>query len=315
MTLKSVLLFLLLAQTILVSSGHISQEMEEEEEVMDVDEGTNMTIQCKGRDGIVKNPNNTYWTHDHTWFGPKKEHVLPDGSLQLLQVTRQFSGHYKCLQKPNHLVKDVRLIVRGPPPPPTRVSVRPATVLAVVAFHYDMPEEQEQDPVKLHLVYRPIHSEDWHLLPHHISPTQKEVDVFKLEPNTTYEFCLWANNSYGPSSNVTVIATTLHEMTEIELARQLLEVSQGFTPKAWIVAVLVSLVVINVFVGVMAVLYCRYYKTHTAGKDDPERIELVPHIIENPAYQVDQPLAVAGPSSADGSSSLRRSPQSPPALV
>lgn len=40
------------------------------------------------------------------------------------------------------------------------------------------------------------------------------MEVYKLEPNTTYEFRIWANNALGPGEIVTTVVTTLPETKE-----------------------------------------------------------------------------------------------------
>lgn len=40
------------------------------------------------------------------------------------------------------------------------------------------------------------------------------MEVYRLEPNTTYEFRLWANNQLGSGDIVTTNVTTLSETKE-----------------------------------------------------------------------------------------------------
>lgn len=40
------------------------------------------------------------------------------------------------------------------------------------------------------------------------------MEVYRLEPNTTYEFRLWANNQLGSGDVVTTNVTTLSETKE-----------------------------------------------------------------------------------------------------
>lgn len=43
---------------------------------------------------------------------------------------------------------------------------------------------------------------------------QRQMEVYRLEPNTTYEFRLWANNQLGSGEMVTTNVTTLSETKE-----------------------------------------------------------------------------------------------------
>ncbi|XP_069950078.1 protein turtle homolog B isoform X2 [Cherax quadricarinatus] len=219
--------------------------------------------------------------------------VLPDGSLLLTNVTRQTSGRYRCLLEQNdRTITAIRLVVRGSPDPPENVTVSTSTVIAVVTWHLHLEEDWEESPegpkTTLHLQYRPIHSAQWLHLPHHIAPSQGRVDVYKLQPNTTYEFQLWTSNSYGDSEVVKVINTTHPFVSEIDLAKGLEKTLEEFSPSVWIVAVMVAMVVASILGGLLLVIYCIQHKFKKSNEgDDPEKIELVPHIIENPGYQVD----------------------------
>lgn len=44
---------------------------------------------------------------------------------------------------------------------------------------------------------------------------QRQIDVYRLDPNTTYVFKIWANNNLGPGEETVLEATTLHDTEEI----------------------------------------------------------------------------------------------------
>ncbi len=44
---------------------------------------------------------------------------------------------------------------------------------------------------------------------------QTQVDIYKLNPNSTYLFQLWATNRLGSSEITNVTAKTLHDSQEI----------------------------------------------------------------------------------------------------
>lgn len=43
---------------------------------------------------------------------------------------------------------------------------------------------------------------------------QRQLEIYHLIPNTTYEFRIWANNALGAGEVVTITATTLPDMEE-----------------------------------------------------------------------------------------------------
>ena len=44
---------------------------------------------------------------------------------------------------------------------------------------------------------------------------QRQIDVYRLDPNTTYVFKIWASNELGPGEESVLEATTLHDIEEI----------------------------------------------------------------------------------------------------
>jgi len=44
---------------------------------------------------------------------------------------------------------------------------------------------------------------------------QRQIDVYRLDPNTTYVFKIWASNELGPGEETVLEATTLHDIEEI----------------------------------------------------------------------------------------------------
>ncbi|XP_066974738.1 contactin-4-like [Macrobrachium rosenbergii] len=223
----------------------------------------------------------------HDNFG---RYVHTDGSLYLPNVTRQMTGYYICRQESEErLLSSYNLIVRGPPDPPQNVTVHALTVIAIVKWHLHLDDDWEDSlegpKTTLQLRYRRLPSSQWLHLPHHIAPNQNQVDIYHLQPNSTYEFQLWTKNSYGVSDIVSVNGTTLHDVAEIELARMLEENMEGFSPQVWIVAVVIVMGVITVSGLYLLVDHCQQHRFGKSDADCSEGIELVPNIIENPGYQ------------------------------
>ncbi|XP_069183040.1 contactin-2 isoform X2 [Procambarus clarkii] len=255
----------------------------QQDDTIFVDIHDNVTLPCR-HDTHNNTENGTYW------FRPGKhwpnEEVLPDGSIFVANVTK--NAYFKCmLSETSEIISSIRLVVRGPPDPPENVVIKPSAVTAIVTWHLHLKEEWEgflEGPkTTFHLRYRPLLNSQWLVLPHHIAPSQGLLEVYKLKPNTTYEFQLWTSNSYGESEIVKVVTTTHPFVSDIELAKMLEETLEEFSPSVWIVAVVVVLVVATVLASFLLVIY--YFKK--SDTDDHERIELIPHIFENPGYQVE----------------------------
>lgn len=103
--------------------------------------------------------------------------------------------------------------------------------------------------------------ERWETIdPRHISPNARQLEIYHLIPNTTYEFRIWANNALGAGEIVTITATTTPDMEEKDLIRRIMVDAQNFDTRVWIAAVAVvmgTLVILSL--GTCIVLYkeCR----------------------------------------------------------
>ncbi|KAK8391436.1 hypothetical protein O3P69_017194 [Scylla paramamosain] len=173
----------------------------------------NVTLPC---------PHSQKKTMWHNIGKPRGETVLSNGSLFISNVTELNSGIYLCVeQQDDSVIYSVRLVVGVPPDPPENVTVRALTICVVVTWHLRLDPQWEEDPsgprTTLHLQYQPEDSPIWRKLPSHISPTQGQVDVCNLSPNTTYEFQLWTSNRFGKSETVSFVATTLPSFSEVAL--------------------------------------------------------------------------------------------------
>ncbi|KAK8391435.1 hypothetical protein O3P69_017194 [Scylla paramamosain] len=244
----------------------------------------NVTLPC---------PHSQKKTMWHNIGKPRGETVLSNGSLFISNVTELNSGIYLCVeQQDDSVIYSVRLVVGVPPDPPENVTVRALTICVVVTWHLRLDPQWEEDPsgprTTLHLQYQPEDSPIWRKLPSHISPTQGQVDVCNLSPNTTYEFQLWTSNRFGKSETVSFVATTLPSFSEVEQAKRLEGLLQDFNPLVWVVAVVIVMVATNVLGGLLLLAYYFQHRVKRSGdSEDTEKIELVPHIIENPGYQMD----------------------------
>lgn len=56
---------------------------------------------------------------------------------------------------------------------------------------------------------------EWERLdPHHITPNARQLEVYHLKPNTSYQFRIWATNEVGPGEVSTITARTVEPTQE-----------------------------------------------------------------------------------------------------
>ncbi|PSN38015.1 hypothetical protein C0J52_19287 [Blattella germanica] len=101
----------------------------------------------------------------------------------------------------------------------------------------------------------------------------RQIDVYCLDPNTTYVFKIWASNKLGPGEETVLEATTLHDIGEIELARHLLEGAQTFDTRVWVAAVAVVMgTLLMLAIGTCYLLYkdCHIPSTSVETGDEKD---------------------------------------------
>lgn len=247
-----------------------------------LDLGRNLTLPCSLPD--VKN---IMWVHEG-----KEDQQIPrlliqeDGSLFLMEVDRNDSGVYTCLPANSDspdVKASIRLRVRTPPPL-LSLSVHPSTILALVLWTVD--DTGGYPIICFTAQYRLANSsEDWKpISPNRISPNSRQIEVYKLEPNTTYAFRVWGINQLGKGEVSEIEGRTLMNNQDLELARHFLEGADKFDTRMWLVAV-------GVVMGTLVVLglgtcFLLYQECRAPSEiDDQEVIELVPNIILNPGFE------------------------------
>lgn len=261
-----------------------------ETKIVSVDIGRNLTVSCP-----IHRTKDVMWVRqgreDQNTKAGSQSHprmsVLEDGSLFIAEVDRNDSGIYTCSREnvANADAKaDVKVQVRAPPPALANVTVRPSTILALIVW--EVKENGGYPIINFTAQYRLAYTNDTWLpiSPNHITPNSRQIEVYKLQPNTTYEFRIWATNQLGRGEITTVTGTTLDSYTEQELARHLLEGADKFDTRAWAVAVgIVMGTFILLGIGTCFMLYqeCRV----PGVIEEQEIIELVPNIILNPGFE------------------------------
>ncbi|XP_022207986.2 uncharacterized protein LOC111064545 [Nilaparvata lugens] len=330
MAAKTILKFLfvsfLIKKGITSSSDDAASTEEDTDDLHEqsVDEGSNLTLRCPSplasTDSIVE------WIRER-----RNEHMTTreDGTLQLVNLKRRDSGVYNCyvIDGADNSVKLHRRIllhVRSAPPQLVNVTVHPSTILALL--RWDVADSGGYPITHFTAQYRlahttPGHPPDiWHpVKPPRISASATQIDIYQLEPNSTYQFQVWANNKLGMGEVVMLEGCTHHDNQEIELGRHLLEGAETFDTRVWVVAVAVVMGTLLVLaLGTCYALYTecrtrphvplskRYLRIPTTSSttnhssaststysclmhpDDQETMELVPNIILNPGYHEDR---------------------------
>ncbi|ENN72529.1 hypothetical protein YQE_10869, partial [Dendroctonus ponderosae] len=295
-----------------------------------VDLGKNVTIKCP-----LNNSRDVMWEREGREPGRNtKMTVLESGSMFLATVDRSDSGIYSCIREND--VKDIRgkvnVTVRMAdqaaayrcsliaPPPPLVVSIKCSTILVLVLWQvigtggYPISYFGAQ--------YRPafINTSWIPISPNHIMPSSRQIEVYSLRPNTTYEFRMWATNQLGKSPVTYVLATTKAQYTEegmyqpktrmsggfcVELIERahatglmngrysvlslyrvhLLKGADQFDTRWWAAAVGIVMGALVLLGLGTCLLLCRECQRPSVVEDEPEIIELLPNIILNPGFE------------------------------
>nr|CAG4641111.1 EOG090X0B8X [Eulimnadia texana] len=183
-------------------------------------------------------------------------HVEQNGSLTLHSVSRQDSGIYECrldsnIPDLNKLASRIQLYVKSPPRPPVNATVYPSTVLALITWKLD--DDDGGYPIKHVTVIYQKFTEDaedpaWRrTYPEHVGPGMTQLEIYRLDPNTTYRFRVWATNKLGPGDYAEVMALTKPMTDHNGIGSPLLKNSQDFDTRVWVIAV-------SVVFGTMLVL-------------------------------------------------------------
>ncbi|XP_017784871.1 PREDICTED: protein sax-3-like isoform X2 [Nicrophorus vespilloides] len=261
-----------------------------------IDVGKNLTLPCP-----VLKSRDVMWIRD----GRSEDEQAPrlsiqeDGSLFLQEVDKNDSGIYTCTPS-NSLNEEqsskMKVIVRTPPPPLIDVQVHQSTILAVILWGVSGTGGYPIIYFTAQFRLADSDSEWLDITPIHIPPNARQIDVYKLEANTTYAFRVWATNHLGNSEITVVYSTTKVSNETAELERHFLQGVKNFDTRIWVVAVGVvmgTLVVLGF--GTCFLLYqecrapsdCFKLGLCVQESDDQEVIELVPNIILNPGFDGD----------------------------
>ncbi|XP_067642147.1 contactin-2 isoform X2 [Eurosta solidaginis] len=119
----------------------------------------------------------------------------------------------------------VNLTVRTPPGPVTQLYFKASTILGFLIWRFNKANSGGY-PIRSFTAefrnisysktpYNKSFEHEWSRMdPVNIAPNVRQMEVYRLEPNTTYEFRIWANNQLGNGEVVTTNVTTLPETKE-----------------------------------------------------------------------------------------------------
>ncbi|XP_069686294.1 cell adhesion molecule DSCAML1 isoform X2 [Periplaneta americana] len=269
-----------------------------------VDAGSNLTLPCTDPSTMLPldSPYSVIWVREGRDDAFNRRRIEADGGLTLTALERDDAGIYTCTVEGEHGSSDddsevvrtrVKVEVRTPPPALANVTVHPSTVLALLLW--EVADTGGYPITYFTARYRQKHTDadkkpdDWHaVMPEHISPNVRQIDVYRLDPNTTYVFKIWATNRLGAGEVTALEATTLHDTEEIELARHLLEGAQTFDTRVWVAAVAVVMgTLLMLAIGTCYLLYkdCHIPSTYVEKGDE---CQVKP--IHMPAAIIDQAI-------------------------
>ncbi|XP_067010650.1 immunoglobulin superfamily DCC subclass member 4 isoform X2 [Anabrus simplex] len=264
---------------------------------MTVDVGGNITLSCTDTSASLSpvDSDSIMWIREgRNEKQINRLSIQPDGGLTLTHLNRGDAGIYSCTleSKPGNTTsafdvvrKRVKVEVRTPPPALVNVTVHPSTVLALLLWNVADTGGYEIEYFTAQ--YRKKHPDingkhdEWHFVkPEHITPNVRQIDVYQLDPNTSYQFKIWATNQLGPGQETVLEGTTLHNMEEIELARLLLKDAKDFDTRVWVVAVVVVMGTLLILaIGTCYLLYREYHVPNPqpppVPKPEPEVVQVL----------------------------------------
>uniref|UniRef100_A0A182RHU1 Ig-like domain-containing protein n=1 Tax=Anopheles funestus TaxID=62324 RepID=A0A182RHU1_ANOFN len=173
----------------------------------------------------------------------------------------------------------VNVKVRTPPLAVSNFYVRASTIIAVLVWEV-MPNRTGGYAIRDFTaeMRKMRESNDkpelpWETIdPRHISPNARQLEIYHLIPNTTYEFRIWGNNQLGAGEIVTILATTQPRMEEKDLVRRIMIDAKNFDTRVWIAAVgIVMGTLVILSLGTCIVLYKECREPAGSTNDFPHR--------------------------------------------
>jgi len=296
------------------------------------DQGRNVSLHCVGHAGS----SGVLWTHHRrgpddegvilpprrTPLSSSSRRILPqpNGDLLIYGLLPEDSKPYTCQDmESNESIHTVFLVVRSVPPAVANLTVIPHSVFALVTWSSVVDDggcpvdryvlgyrrdrsRLETDVFDPRIPHSPAETQrkavsyKWSYI-RDIAPSATSKAVYGLVPNSTYYFRLCAVNRLGMGGNVSVIAKTLFDESEVEAAvhEGRGNEEEGSTFKMAMVGITVFVVtfaIIGFGISLLLIRNCdkgRRSGHSSSGCDatEEEAMELVPHITLNPSFNID----------------------------
>ncbi|SPP78044.1 Hypothetical predicted protein [Drosophila guanche] len=172
-----------------------------------------------------------------------------------------------------------KLTVRTVPGPVTQLYFKASTILGFLIWRFNKTQSGGYPVRSFTAEFRNVSYSQppanasfehaWSRMdPINIAPNVRQMEVYRLAPNTTYEFRIWANNELGSGVVVTTNVTTLPETKEEDLIRLIKPDLDNFDPRIWIVAVSIVLgTLVILAIGLCIVLSKECYQASQMGTD------------------------------------------------
>ncbi|CRK97316.1 CLUMA_CG010710, isoform A [Clunio marinus] len=217
-----------------------------------IHEGKNLTIPCG--DSIYP----SIWRRDGRNITNNYNLINADNSLMLIDVTSDDAGLYICSVLKNSSDSDdsyqeyayTYVRVKTRPGAVGSFRAKATTIIAVLIWEA-WRNRTGGSPIIYYTAemrrlpgYYPNYTEEkvkWERLdPHHITPNARQLEVYHLKPNTSYQFRIWATNDVGPGEVQTITARTIEPTQEKDLILRILEDAKEFDTRIWIAAVAIG---------------------------------------------------------------------------
>ncbi|KAH8411719.1 hypothetical protein KR215_010046, partial [Drosophila sulfurigaster] len=222
--------------------------------------------------------------------GHDNEQVKQVEQVEQVEKEEEEELEYQAFQR-------IRLTVRTTPGPVTQLYFKASTILGFLIWRFNKTQSGGYPVRSFTAEYRNVsyrvppanvsYEHEWSRMdPINIAPNVRQMEVYRLAPNTTYEFRIWANNELGSGEVVTTNVTTLPETKEEDLIRLIKPDLDNFDPRIWIVAVSIvlgTLVILAIGLCIVLSKEC-YQSTQMELQDGWDSIELIPNIILNPGF-------------------------------
>nr|CAH0101546.1 unnamed protein product [Daphnia galeata] len=216
--------------------------------------------------------------------------VEENGILTLTKITRADSGVYMCQAEESFGYSGERTFTRNV----AQVELHVKSKFHPHSITWKLNSTGGYPIKSVSVIYQEVTDDDWNnpawhrTYPEELKPSITQVEIYKLHPNTTYKFRVWAINKLGPGDYAEVMATT-KDTLDNQVHGSLTSTYGRIQSSPWILtlAVLVGSVGFTVLVLAFFMLQNRRICSRRRTYDSSDDMELVTNIIVNPNYQAE----------------------------